>query len=173
MKQHKTLITVLMLFGSLVHADVLVEVSATMVAPSCNIHSEHHGSTLKIDFGTVKFDELNSASHHRAFAIQLSGCDFNKDLAIMLAPKGNNTFIHNGQTVLATSISGLGISFNEVIDGGVRPLAMNKLQRINPQRLSATEYQTDLQARLVNRIPAEQLAAGKFTSAMTILVAYD
>ncbi|MDE5308402.1 hypothetical protein PY546_20855 [Providencia stuartii] len=50
---------------------------------------------------------------------------------------------------------------------------MNKLQRINPQRLSATEYQTDLQARLVNRIPAEQLAAGKFTSAMTILVAYD
>ena len=173
MKRDSTIIAVCFLMSTLAQSDVLVEVNATMVAPSCNIHSEHNDSQLTIDFGSMKPEALDNTHINKDFPIHLSGCDFNKNLAIILNPKGTHTLQHHGQTLLATTTAGLGILFNEVTEGAVHVLDINKLQRIHPKKISATEYRADLQARLISTIPSERLAVGKFTSAMTILVTYD
>lgn len=81
--------------------------------------------------------------------------------------------MHNGQLLLATTIEGLGINFNEITQGVVRPLDINSVQSNHPAQITTAEYRADLQAQLVGTIPVGQLSAGKFTSSMTVLVTYE
>ncbi|MEQ4672509.1 type 1 fimbrial protein, partial [Providencia manganoxydans] len=83
------------------------------------------------------------------------------------------TLLYNGKNILATSTDGLGIDFKEVTGGTVRPLEMSKKQRIYPERVDETLYRMDLQAQLVNAVPINQLAPGKFTSTVTLSVTYN
>lgn len=74
-------------------ADVLVEVSATMVTPACDIRSEDSSAPLKINFGTLNVDELYQSEVNHDFTLYLTGCDFNKTLALLLTPKGSSTLV--------------------------------------------------------------------------------
>lgn len=154
------------------HGDVLINVSATMISPACNIRSENNSSPLKINFNTLNPEELNTSISTRNFPVYITGCDFSKNLAIILNPKGTNTLLYNGKKILATNIDGLGIKFNEITGGTTRSLEMNQTQRIYPERINSALYRMDLQAQLVNSIPITQLQLGKFTSSVTIAVTY-
>ncbi|AFH94312.1 MULTISPECIES: fimbrial protein [Providencia] len=154
------------------HADVLVDVTATMVDPACNIRSENSSSPLKIGFGTLNPNSLNTSAAVNDFSLYITGCNFNNTLAIVLSPKGGSSVLYNGKNILATSINGLGIDFKEVTGGTVRALEVSKKQRIYPERVDATLYRMDLQAQLVSTVPINQLALGKFTSTVTLSVTY-
>ncbi|AUU36344.1 MULTISPECIES: fimbrial protein [Proteus] len=154
-------------------ADVLVEVTASMVDPACNIRSENSSSPLKIGFGTLNPESLSKSTAVKDFSLYISGCNFNNSLAIMLNPKGRSTLLYNGKNILATSIDGLGIDFKEVTGGTVRALEMSKKQQIYPERVNSTLYRMDLQAQLVNAVPINQLTLGKFTSTVTLAVTYN
>lgn len=155
------------------YADVLIDVTATMVAPVCNIRSENSSSPLKIGFGILNPETLNELTGVKNFSLYLSDCDFSKSLAIMLNPKGGGTVLYNGKNILATSTNGLGIDFKEVTGGTVRALEVNKKQRIYPKQINATLYRMDLQAQLVSAVPINQLKLGKFTSTVTLSVTYN
>lgn len=170
----KTQLGLLLLFSVLEsHADVLLDVTATMVDPACNLRSENSSSPLKIGFGTLNPEALNKSDTVKDFSLYISDCNFNNSLAIMLSPKGGNTLIYKGKNILATSADGLGIDFKEVTGGTVRELEVSKKQRIYPIRVDATLYRMDLQAHLVNTVPINQLGLGKFTSAVTLSVTYN
>lgn len=155
------------------HADVLVEVSATMVDPTCNIRTENSSSPLKIGFGTLNPEDLNKSTAVKDFSLYISDCNFSNRLAIVLNPKGGNTLVYNGKNILATSTEGLGIDFKEMTGGTVRELEVSKKQRIYPVRIDATLYRIDLQAQLVSAVPVNQLEQGKFTSTVTLSVTYN
>ncbi len=170
----KTPLGLLLLFVALEsHADVLVDITATMVDPACNIRSENSSSPLKISFGTLNPEALSKSTAIKDFSLYISGCNFSKSLAIVLNPKEGNTLLYNGKKILATSTVGLGIDFKEVTSGTVRALEVNKTQRIYPERVDATLYRMDLQAQLVNAVPISQLELGKFTSTITFSVTYN
>lgn len=174
LNQIKKTLGLLLLFTALgSSADVLVEVTATMVDPACNIRSENSSSPLKIGFGALNPEALNKSAAVKDFSLYISGCNFNNSLAIVLNPKGGSTLLYNGKNILATSTDGLGIDFKEVTGGTVRALEMSKKQRIYPERVDATLYRMDLQAQLVNAVPINQLELGKFTSTVTLAVTYN
>lgn len=154
-------------------ADVLVNVSATMVTPACNIRSENSSAPLNINFDLVNVDELGSEKASETFSLYLSDCDFNRNLAILLSPKGLGALSYNGKKVAATSLYGLGIDFNDITGGGERSLNVEQTQRITPEQVTVSEARIDLQARLVNAVPINQLESGRFTSTVTISVTYD
>lgn len=164
----------LLLFSALEsHADVLVDVTATMVDPACNILSENSSSPLKIGFGTLNPEALNKSAAVKDFSLYISGCNFNNSLAIVLNPKGGNTLLYNGKNILSTSTNGLGIDFKEVTGGTVRALEVSKTQRIYPEQVDAMLYRMDLQAQLVSTVPINQLELGKFNSTVTLSVTYN
>lgn len=170
----KTPLGLLLLFFALEsHADVLVDITATIVDPACNIRSENSSSPLKIGFGTLNPESLNKSAVVKDFSLYISDCNFSKSLAIVLNPKGGNTLLYNGKNILATSTGGLGIDFKEVTGGTVRALEVNKTQRIYPERIDATLYRMDLQAQLVSAVPITLLELGKFTSTITLSVTYN
>lgn len=173
MKQHFIIGLILLLGSSSALSDIFVEVNATMLTPVCDIRSENYSSPLVIDFGTVNSEQLNGNTVDRDFPIYLSGCDFNKSIAITLNTRDGNTLMHNGQALLATTIKGLGIQFNETTEGTIRFLDVNAIEAIHPIQVNATEYRTDIQAQLVGTIPADELSSGRFTSSMTVLVMYE
>ncbi len=163
----------ILLFVPLIgQADVFVEVTATMIPPTCNIRSEDNSSPLKVSFGTHNIDNLDTLVVNKDFPLYITGCDFSRELAVILNPKGYSTFIYNGRLILATSTEGLGVNINDVTGGTVRALEVNQIQRIYPEKIDTAEYRVDLQAQLVNTLPVNQLVAGPFTSTMMILVTY-
>lgn len=166
----------LLLLASMGQADVLVDVTATMISPACDIRSEDSSSPLKISFGIIKIDNLSDLSVMSVmqnFPLYISGCHINKDLAIMLESKNDGSLVYNGKTILATSTDGLGINISDVTGGNVRPLNVGIKQLVYPEKIDATQYRMDLQAQLVNTVPVSQLAVGKFTSTMMVLVTYN
>lgn len=70
------------------HADVLIDVTATMVDPACNIRSENSSSPLAIDFNIINSSELNKSAVVKDFSLYISDCNFSKSLAMVLNPKG-------------------------------------------------------------------------------------
>ncbi|OAT38671.1 fimbrial protein [Proteus myxofaciens] len=164
------IVSMLTVFSS--HADVLIDVTATMVEPVCNVRSENSSSPLKIGFNSVNIASLSQSAIVKDFSLYISDCNFNNTLAVMMTSKSGSTLLYNGKNILATSTDGLGIDFNEVTGGTVRPLEMNKNQRIYPERVDETLYRLDLQAQLVSTLPINELALGKFTSTVTFSVTY-
>lgn len=164
----------LLLASSLSQADVLIDVTATMVEPACNIRSENSSSPLNINFGTLNIDKLNTPDSVKGFSLYLTGCNFSKTLAIVLNPKGSSTLDYNGKNILSTNTEGLGIDFNDATGGGAaRSLEVSQKQRIDPERINDTEYRMDIQAQLVSAIEPSELKPGKFTATVSILVTYE
>lgn len=155
------------------YADVIVNVSAEMIAPVCDIRSNNNSAPLKINFGTQDTGSINKGISVQNFPLYLSNCDFNKNMAIMLISNTGKTINYNGKAVLETSINKLAINFNDITSGGVKSLPVGQSQRIIPEKVTANEYRIDLQADLVSPIPPETLALGKFTASMTVQIVYD
>lgn len=154
------------------NADVLIDVTATMVDPACNIRSEDSASPLNISFGTLNPESIGKPEASRSFSLYITECNFMKTLGIVLNPKGVSALPYQGKNILATNITGLGIDFQETTGGKSRPLEMGKNQRIYPERLNENEYRMELLAQLVSTVPVAQLETGKFSSTVTIVVTY-
>lgn len=163
---------ILVFFPLISQADIEINVMATMVDPICNLSSQDDSSPLNINFGTVKTETLNKVEAAQNFSLYISGCNFNRTLAISLNPKGTNSLPYEGKNILATSIDGLGIDFAETTGDVNRALEIGKTQQIYPERIDNTKYRIDLQAKLVSAVPIEQLELGQFTSAVTFSVTY-
>lgn len=164
----------LLFISSIGMADVLIDVTASMVDPACDIRGENQQSTLKIDFGTI---ELSSGAAHLAppyaFPIYLVGCNATRSLSILLDSKNSDVLDHQGQKILSTSTEGLGVQIDDMTDGAIRILEMNKTTPIFPKPMGDASQRVDLQATLVNTIPINQLVAGKFTATLMMLVTYN
>ncbi len=166
-----TLCSLSLLFASISHSDVLINVSATMINPACVVSSIDGSSPLQIGFGNVNLDTFDKQTSEETFSINIDNCDLRKALVILLSPKKEGTLLYEGKNVLATTTDGLGIKIDD-ITSGKRPLEMGLTQRIYP-RVSGNRGMIDLQAQLVRTVAAEKLELGRFTSAMTVLVTYN
>ncbi|WP_265524477.1 fimbrial protein [Providencia rustigianii] len=163
----------LLLNSPAIYGDVLVDVTATMVDPACNLRGEDGNSPLQIHFGTIETHNLNEISLAKDFPVYISGCNGGKGLSILLNPKGYGTQEYSGKQILSTSTKGLGVNLYDVTGGKTDSLGLNQLQPINPELISETKHRINLQAQLVNTLPVSQLSVGKFTSAMMISVTYN
>lgn len=164
--------SLLVLIPLISQADIEVNVTATMVDPICDLRSQDNSSPLKINFGVLKTEALNTVDATQDFSLYISGCNFNRTLAISLNPKGTNSLPYEGKNILATSIDGLGIEFAETTGDSNSVLEIGKTQQIYPARVEDTKYRIDLQAKLVSAVPLEKLEVGKLTSAVTFSVTY-
>lgn len=165
--------SVLLLISTWSQADVAINVSASLIAPACSVRSENNNSPLKINFGTINPEELNTSTISKDFILYISDCNFSKNLAVILNPKSGSTLLYQGRNILATTIDGLGIDFTEISGGTNYSLEVSKKQRIFPQRVDDDLYRMDLKAQLVSAVPVKELKSGKFTSTVTFLVIYD
>ncbi|MEG0280254.1 MAG: fimbrial protein [Morganella sp. (in: enterobacteria)] len=169
----KNLILLSILWISNSYADVVINVTAEMMTPACDIRSNNNSAPLNISFGSQNIDVVNKSTVFREFPLYLSNCDFRKNMAIVLTPNTGKSIDYNGKPVLETSISNLGINFNDITGGTVKSLEVGQSKRITPEKVNDTEYRIDLQADLVSIIPPEKLAPGKFTASMTVQIVYD
>lgn len=166
--------TILVIFFPLLtKADVLVDVTATMVAPACNIRSENASAPLLVDFGTLNVELLTQAPPIKKFSLYITDCDLTKTLAAVLNPKNMNTVTYEGRSILGTSTTGLGIDFSEVTGGTSRLLEFNKKMQIYPEKINASTSKIDLQTKLVSVVPINTLVLGKYTSSMIISIIYN
>jgi type 1 fimbria pilin len=166
------LINVILFFPLIASADVLVDVTATMVAPACNIHSENTNTPLLIDFGTLNVELLEQSPPTKQFSLYITDCDLTKTFATVLEPKNMNTIIYEGRYILGTSTAGLGIDFNEVTNGIDNLLEFHKKMQIYPEKLNETTSKIDLQTKLVSIVPIDMLTLGEYTSSMIISIIY-
>ena len=157
----------------LTKADVLVDVTATMVAPACNIRSENASAPLLIDFGTLNVELLTQSPPVTKFSLYITECDLTKTLAAVLNPKNMNTITYDGRGILGTSTTGLGIDFSEVTGGKNRLLEFNKKMQIYPEKINGTTSKIDLQTKLVSTVPVNTLTLGKYNSSMIISIIYN
>lgn len=162
------------LFFSLISkADVLIDVSATLVDPACDIRSEDNSAPLKINFGVINLPtHSGDLAQPYEFPLYLTGCNWNKALGIMINPKGGNTLVYQGKNILATSTDGLGINISDITGGVSNPLRVNQIQQVFPELIDASLQRINLQAELVNVVPVSQLNTGKFNAIAMISVTY-
>lgn len=154
------------------YADVLIDVTATIFDPPCNIRSENSTSPLSVNFGALDTGSVGKAEASQSFSLYITDCNFTKTLGVELNPKGVSSLPYQGKNILATSTEGLGIDLQETTGGTSRPLEIGKNQRIYPERLDDNQYRMDILAQLVNTIPTAELKKGKFSSTVTMAITY-
>ncbi|MPW45426.1 fimbrial protein [Acinetobacter guerrae] len=154
------------------HADVLVNVTAQMISPACVLYSADQTSPLKLDFGNVQLKSVGEADSSKNFSLIIEGCDFAKDLSIVLSPKSSGVLLYNGRNILATTIDGLGIDLSVMNNNTIQALEVSKKQKITPTAIDGSKYGIQLKADLVSSVPLDQLKAGPFSSSVTITVTY-
>lgn len=166
-------LSMIFLIPSWSQADILIEVSATLLEPTCNIRSENNNSPLKINFGTLNPELISTTEVIRDFSIYIFGCNIDRNLDIVINPKVNGSIVYKGINILGTNISGLGIDLKQTNAGTIRDLEVNKRQRIYPTKLSTSETRLDLRAQLVSAVPINELDLGRFGTSATFTVTYN
>ncbi|MFD1093440.1 fimbrial protein [Providencia vermicola] len=152
-------------FGA--QADVLLSLSAKLVRPPCVLTAENGEKELFINFREVALDRLTEEK--QSFGILIKQCELRKNLQVYLSPREGNTLTVNNETVLATSITGLGIRFSE--ENKSTALNLNKWERIAPT-VSGDTGKIVIQSQLVTNQALENLTAGPFTAALSVMVDY-
>ncbi|MBJ9983887.1 fimbrial protein [Acinetobacter sp. S40] len=158
------------------HADVLVNVTAQMLTPACNI-AMGTGKGSNIEFGRVQVEDLKkNQGPTQDFRIDITGCDFgNKAVGLAMLPKVGSVVEYNSQSLLATTTDGLAIAFKDKVggkslrpDGSAQSINLTKYTDIS---LSTTRFAT-LNAQLINTKPADELELGPFEAVITLLAQY-
>ena len=136
------LISLLVSLGT--QADVLISLSAKLVRPPCVLTAENGEKELVINFREVALDRLTEEK--QSFGILIKQCELRKNLQVYLSPREGSTLTINNETVLATSINGLGIRFSE--ENKSNALNLNKWERIAPS-VSGDTGKVVIQSQLV------------------------
>ncbi|WP_272578748.1 MULTISPECIES: fimbrial protein [Providencia] len=159
------LISLLVSLGT--QADVLISLSAKLVRPPCVLTAENGEKELVINFREVVLDRLTEEK--QSFGILIKQCELRKNLQVYLSPREGSTLTINNETVLATSINGLGIRFSE--ENKSNALNLNKWERIAPS-VSGDTGKVVIQSQLVTNQAIENLTAGPFSAALSVMVDY-
>ncbi|UPQ40098.1 fimbrial protein [Providencia rettgeri] len=159
------LISLLVSLGT--QADVLISLSAKLVRPPCVLTAENGEKELVINFREVALDRLTEEK--QSFGILIKQCELRKNLQVYLSPREGSTLTINNETVLATSINGLGIRFSE--ENKSNALNLNKWERITPS-VSGDTGKVVIQSQLVTNQAIENLTAGPFSAALSVMVDY-
>ncbi|MCG9527799.1 fimbrial protein [Providencia rettgeri] len=159
------LISLLVSLGT--QADVQISLSAKLVRPPCVLTAENGEKELVINFREVALDRLTEEK--QSFGILIKQCELRKNLQVYLSPREGSTLTINNETVLATSINGLGIRFSE--ENKSNALNLNKWERIAPS-VSGDTGKVVIQSQLVTNQAIENLTAGPFSAALSVMVDY-
>ncbi|MBQ0397006.1 fimbrial protein [Providencia rettgeri] len=159
------LISLLVSLGT--QADVLISLSAKLVRPPCVLTAENGEKELVINFREVALDRLTEEK--QSFGILIKQCELRKNLQVYLSPREGSTLTINNEAVLATSINGLGIRFSE--ENKSNALNLNKWERIAPS-VSGDTGKVVIQSQLVTNQAIENLTAGPFSAALSVMVDY-
>lgn len=155
------------LLSPVLQADVHINLEATLIRPSCVITDENGKKELFINFHSVSLDRLKEEK--QSFGILIKQCDLRKNLQVYLSPKEGSTLNINNETVLATSIDGLGIRFSQLNQSSA--LNLHKWERITPT-VSGNIGKVTLQSQLVTDRVAETLNVGPFSAALSVMIDY-
>ncbi|ETT04377.1 TPA: fimbrial protein [Providencia alcalifaciens] len=149
------------------YADILITLETTLVRPSCVITNENGDKELYVNFQNVALDRLTEEK--QSFGILIKQCDLRKNLRVYLSPKEGSTLTINNETVLSTTIQGLGIRFSQAN----RNTAINllKWEPIFPS-ISGDTATLTLQSQLVTNQLPETLEVGPFSAALSVMIDY-
>ena len=154
------------------NADVLINISATMLAPACSITSTDGYDPIEVNFDIVNVEKLNISPPRKSFSIFISECDLTKSLAIVISPKANGSMMAKGRNILATSVEGLGISFSDITMDKDTSIDVGKKQQIYPEILN-NKGKIDIRSELINTKPINELPKGFFNASMSVLITYN
>ncbi len=163
----RTLALSCVLLSTVSQADVHINLEATLVRPSCIITDENGKKELFVNFHNVALDRLKEEK--QSFGILIKQCDLRKNLKVYLSPKEGNTLNINNETVLATSINGLGIRFTQLNQSSA--LNLYKWENITPI-VSGNTGKVTLQSQLVTNQAVETLEVGPFSAALSVMIDY-
>ncbi len=161
------LILFTLLLSANLRADVHINIEATLVRPSCVITDENGEKELFVNFHNVALDKLKEEK--QTFGILIKQCDLKKNLQVYLAPKEGGTLNIDNETVLATSIDGLGIRFSQLNQSSA--LNLHKWEKIAPT-VSGDTGKVTIQSQLVTNQAVEPLDAGPFSAALSVMIDY-
>lgn len=167
MNTSKILILLSLFLSVTTYADVFITLQAKLVQPACVITTEGGDKELFINFRDVAVERLSEEK--QTFGIVIQQCDLRKNLQIYLSPKEGGTLNINNETVLSTSIEGLGIRFSQ--ENQSNALNLHQWERITPMINGGTGLVT-LQSQLVTNKAIEDLASGPFRAALSIMIDY-
>ncbi|HID7804208.1 TPA: fimbrial protein [Proteus mirabilis] len=154
------------------NADVIVNVSAIMLAPACSISSSDGHNPIEINYDIVNIEKLNNSPPRKSFSLFISECDLTKSLAIVISPKANGSMMAKGRNILATSVEGLGISFSDITMDKNTAIDVGRKQQIYPEILN-NKGKVEIQSELVNIKPISELPKGLFSASMSVLITYN
>jgi type 1 fimbria pilin len=98
-----------LLWNAFGHADVLVNVSAIIIKPACEVTGDGQNGELEVRFGELPLATVNTAEAQKDIALKFTcadGIPSNGKLRMYLRP---SSFGALGSNILATSMEGLGI----------------------------------------------------------------
>ncbi|MBP6123069.1 fimbrial protein [Providencia heimbachae] len=149
-------------------ADVKVNITATIVAPVCNLVGQNNETTLFVNFNNVDFSQVESGSAYNDILIKYS-CEgnqvpANKVMNLYLYPTKYGTYTQLGSNVLNTSMRGLGISLKK---DNIN-LDLNKWIPFGSNDIRGTFI---LRATLITP-DKSLLSEGNFDSSVAILMSY-
>ncbi len=156
-----------LLLSTASQADVHINLEAMLVRPACVITDENGKKELFINFHNVSLDRLKEEK--QSFGILIKQCDLRKSLQVYLSPKEGSTLNINNETVLATSIDGLGIRFSQLNQSSA--LNLHKWEKITPT-VNGNTGKVTLQSQLVTNRTVETLDVGPFSAALSVMIDY-
>lgn len=163
----RILIIILLSLTATTRADVHINIETLLVPPPCIITNEDGEKELFINFHNVALDRLKEEKQN--FGILIKQCDLRKNLKIYLSPKEGSTLNIDNETVLATSIDGLGIRFSQLNQNSA--LNLHKWERITPT-ISGNTGTLTLQSQLVTNLTNETQDVGPFSAALSVIIDY-
>ncbi|MGL5385899.1 MAG: fimbrial protein [Enterobacterales bacterium] len=164
MKTCKWSIGLVALLGSAFsHADVLVNISAIIIKPACEVTGDGQNGELEVRFGELPLASVNTADAQKDIALKFScvdGIPSNGKLRMYLRP---SSFGALGSNILGTSMEGLGI---EML---VASQKANFSQWVPVTVTTAGEMM--LTAKLV-AADLPSLSGGEFTASANMMMTY-
>ncbi|EHB8486204.1 type 1 fimbrial protein, partial [Salmonella enterica] len=153
--------------------DFQINITTTILEPTCSVSDLDGKDWLDVDFEMVPLASINTPQTQRSFKMKVN-CDTaaptGKTLNMIFVPRAVGTMTVGGKTVLATSLTGLGISLLDssglVIDPG-RWVAVTGINTNVNKPVGIVEVTAMLVADRV-----ENLTAGKFMSTAVFEMTY-
>ncbi|EAB6708048.1 fimbrial protein [Salmonella enterica subsp. enterica] len=104
----------------LVHADIPITITATIIEPTCNVTDSGGNSQMEVNFGDVLIDEIGTGGTTgklSPLSMKVTcdgGAPADKTLQMVIKSTGaGGTMSYAGRTVLGTSIPNLGIDLTD------------------------------------------------------------
>ncbi|EAW8017003.1 fimbrial protein [Salmonella enterica] len=156
-----------------VRADIPITITATIIEPVCSVTGTDGDSLVKVDFGNVQLQDINTTQAQQPLRMQVS-CDGaapdGKVLKMLVNPAAGGVMTVGGVEVLGTSMTGLGIRLTDTAGTVVSPGYWTAVTGVDTT-VKPDRSEVLLQAMLVSETTSD-LTADTFSASASVVMTY-